>query len=1296
MSCVISYIVGLFITTIYLINGETINRNDVNDYDAVICKKFPCIINCNVASSCRSTTIQCPIIAGGGNCTINIAKDGSYAAYDSIIKPGTSTNILLNFNGYRSFYKGSLISSNINYNINELKLISKSTQAFEYSKIEFAGNINNLYIYSESISNSYYGYRLCSLLLSGTIINDAIFIIDGDRESFSGSTINIEKINGNLKFLTMGTRGKAFYNTKIEITDGVNGNVQFIDTTEGTDGHSFGINKILIGNIGGNLDIIDKSNIGHSFYNKEIITGNIGGHVIIRDDTYSSSGGRSFYSTIFKFGNIKKHVEFIENSQYGTSFATLIITIGDIKSYALFQSKINNNKPAFDDTTIIINSVFSDLTFLSNRFGSFSETDAEITNGVGGNITLIDTSTKGHGFCCTGNWKFYGKIGGSIIVRDDTPGALGGRSAYNTNFYIGNVLGNIEFIENSEYGSSFVSTVFKIGDVNGNVLFQSVIDNNRQAFDDSSILINSIGGDLTFLSNTYGSFSETDCKITNGVGGNILLLDTSSKGHGFCCNGDWYFYGKIGGSISIRDETSGNAGGRSLHNADIIIGNVLGNIEFIENSKYGASFVSTTYIIGDVVGNILFQSKIDNGRQAFDDASIIINSVGGNLTFLSNTVGSFSESDVRVTNGVNGNILLLDTSSGGLGFCCNGDWYFYGKIGGDISVRDETSGNSGGRSAYNADFIIGNVLGNVEFIENSLRGESFVSTTYKIGNIGGNLLFESKIDNGKQAFDASTFIIDSVNGDLSFLSNTFGSFSECKTEVINDIGGNIILLDTSSGGLGFYNSDWKFYGDISGSISVRDNTIGTKGGRSVYSTNFIIGNVLGNIEFIENSQYGKSFFQSTYDINYVGGNLLFSSLINTIAKYTFDGSTFNIGHVVGNLSFLSNTLQAFADSKFYIETVQGYTKFIGTSPNGQDFYSSDINIENCKNIIIYTNNANALYNSHNYFGSNVGLIDITIEYGTNSLHSTLFDARYANEIILTCLDNADCGNLDIKCPENNKKNKCRVYCTEKANCENINLYTTNGYCIDASFHCLESDIKSCNIPKTSQVFCIYSETTTYPYGSTSAYCYMDNNMICTDYSKSLCSNEKHCKYIITPKPTTLLPTTSSPTTLIPTTTLKPSTQPTMTPIYKTCGNNNNTITPNIEFIADNKKNNYKIQIDCLCPSKDDTKHISQITYSTKKEFSNIQNEIKDIICPHNNHHTSSSSSYANIYNNKYINNDDNNNNTDNNYYYYFLLLNVFVSAITVLFVIYIYYYYCIQSKKQYKKVSVYNDTELSQ
>ena len=229
-----------------------------------------------------------------------------------------------------------------------------------------------------------------------------------------------------------------------------------------------------------------------------------------------------------------------------------------------------------------------------------------------------------------------------------------------------------------------------------------------------------------------------------------------------------------------------------------------------------------------------FETAVDNDGNGFMSSTYDIDAVGGNLLLYGSTVSSFSSNTLIVRNGVGGNVEILDQSTDGYGGY-NSYFQIIGDIGGYVLVKDLSSGSSGGRSFGSTEWYLAvdhNIGGDVQFIEDSAYGYSFYSAKYYLGSIDGSLTFETKNDVGRQSFYSSTFVIDSVaNGNLSLLANSVGTFRAVSFTIDDGINGDIIMTDVSSGGLGFYNSDFYFYGDIAGSVYIRDDTEGSSGGR---------------------------------------------------------------------------------------------------------------------------------------------------------------------------------------------------------------------------------------------------------------------------------------------------------------------------------------------------------------------------------------------------------------------------------------------------------------------------------
>ena len=174
--------------------------------------------------------------------------------------------------------------------------------------------------------------------------------------------------------------------------------------------------------------------------------------------------------------------------------------------------------------------------------------------------------------------------------------------------------------EDLEFGMSFRKKTWNLGKISGDVLFRSFSDNGNSAFDESTVNVGSIDGNLNMFTNTQNSFQLSTWTITNGIGGDVLMVDTASGGHGFC-DSFFNFLGIISGSVSIRDQTPSTDASltedalRDPQNG--LSTQCWGDLEFIEESEWGSSFYSSNYDVGFVGGSLSFIAKQDNNNNAF-------------------------------------------------------------------------------------------------------------------------------------------------------------------------------------------------------------------------------------------------------------------------------------------------------------------------------------------------------------------------------------------------------------------------------------------------------------------------------------------------------------------------------------------------------------------------------------------------------------------------------------------------------------------------------------------------------
>ena len=452
---------------------------------------------------------------------------------------------------------------------------------------------------------------------------------------------------------------------------------------------------------------------------------------------------------------------------------------------------------------------------------------------------------------------------------------------------------------------------------------------------------------------------------------------------------------------------------------------------------------------------------------------------------------------------------------------------------------------------------------------------------------------------------------------------------------INDLIINIIVVS----GIrwphdAFYNSQINI-NSMSGNLIAT--TIGSHEEAMRESKITIIGGVNGNVHFIQNSTANRCYYQMIFIVDNIGGNLILEDSQGSVQSFEEMNLTVT-GTIGGNAEFLAGSpiksLYTFRYSTININNVNGITQFIANNIGTSNFNSAVVNIQNCPIIVMYSDGFDDFFDSNFVFGSNVDLINITIDWATRTaLEGALFDAQYANELILNCIGDSPCDDVDIKCPEDNQNNMCRIYCSSDASCNNINLFTTNGYCIDATFYCLNSlDESDCNIGTSSRVYCI--KGTNFAYGDEETHCYMEENGInyyCKNVDPAECSpdGELLCGQTLSPssEPTTT-PTipTAIPTfpTRMPT---YPSMEPTERPTPEPTASEicNSSTEYNLLFIIDESQSvgeeNYKNSIDFIIELiKTDINKIanlSVLSYSLINDivytFDDIQNDDRSLI-----------------------------------------------------------------------------------
>eukprot|EP01084_Bolivina_argentea_P010755 20038_1 len=499
-------------------------------------------------------------------------------------------------------------------------------------------------------------------------------------------------------------------------------------------------------------------------------------------------------------------------------------------------------------------------------------------------------------------WQIDGNITGDVIF--DISGSLG---MYYSDIIMGNITigGNVMFNIAETADSALQSSPITMNNVNinGNVTFNVDAPNGLYyTIAPDGIKLGNVNGNVNFAVGSAATSAIQQTPITIGdIGGYVNVYVGGNSG--------MYLtpitIGNIGKSATFTVTTNGVSG---LQSSPIIMGNVGGDITFNSDVSYGLYSTTNGIKIGNVSGNVLFDIE-SNGYWAMRYTPVTIGTIYGSATFTMDGEYGMGETQLLIHH-IEGDFTLQDGGATGLGFY-NTPIQVPNGINGNVLFLDESIAS--GQVFYGSTVILGDIGGSLIVKEDGEYGLSFSSKTWTIGDVIGNVLFQSFTDNGQQAFSLSTFNIQHINGSLTLYSNSYRSFYSNTWNINNGIGGDVTMVEISSGGQGFYGSFFNFYGIIGGSVSVRDQSVMQTGtSQSFYSTQWTFNSVIGNMEFIERSFTGNAFAYQLFNIDYVGGNLLFAAE-NENNNQAFDVTTWNIGTVNGNLIMYSNDYGAFSE-----------------------------------------------------------------------------------------------------------------------------------------------------------------------------------------------------------------------------------------------------------------------------------------------------------------------------------------------------------------------------------------------
>eukprot|EP00485_Elphidium_margaritaceum_P013552 CAMPEP_0202734434 /NCGR_PEP_ID=MMETSP1385-20130828/188680_1 /ASSEMBLY_ACC=CAM_ASM_000861 /TAXON_ID=933848 /ORGANISM="Elphidium margaritaceum" /LENGTH=1139 /DNA_ID=CAMNT_0049400795 /DNA_START=109 /DNA_END=3528 /DNA_ORIENTATION=+ len=887
------------------------------------------------------------------------------------------------------------------------------------------------------------------------------------------------------------------------------GDIKSLTITADSANYALKHGVVNVGSLSGDLTIQAEGTSLEAFYSLDLNVAGVGGNLVVQESPLAG-GGRSFaFLAATVAGNVVGNATFAAWNDLGRL-----------------------DYQPFDISRILLKgSVGGSARFISNMYGTFSENYIEITGSVSGNVEFLDTSAYGRGFCCnplpTYGIKILGPIGGDLIIRDES---TDGHAGYNTDFVFGPVLGDVEVFSSSD--SSFeVSTdvccaptssskgFFFPGTIFGSVRIRDGSTDGHGGYN-TDFVFGPVLGDVEVFSSSDSSF-EVSSFVFGDVAGSMTFNATGYVWEAF---------------MSMQLDAS-NIGG------DFVM-------EERPDITRGKSFITVdVHVSGDVGGTARFQAFTDSGtldRQAFDISKIRIDgSVGGDALFLSNNYGTFSENYIKIGGDIGGDLVMIDTSTHGRGFCCaptssSKGFFFPGTIFGSVRIRD---GSTDGHGGYNTDFVFGPVLGDVEVFSSS--DSSFEVSSFVFGDVAGSMTFNAT-GYVWQAFMSMQLDASNIGGDFVMEERpdiTRGkSFITVDVHVSGDVGGTArFQAFTDSGTLdlqAFDISKIRIDGSVGGDALFLSNNYGT------FSENYIKigGDIGGDLVMIDTSTHGRGFCCAP-----------------TSSSYGF----FFPGTISGSVRIRDGSTDGYAgyNSDFYFGPVLGDVEVVDNATGPYAYYSTIFEFEAVAGTVLFESlNDWAMAAMETTFGSGVGSVGVVVDGGKNALYTAVFDAREADDLALHCNNDADCSDVNVYCPADNRDNKCRVYCSSSGtNCGYIDLFTTNGYCADASFYCLDTaDPTSCNFGSTDKVYCVYDS---YAYGQASSnYCAMDTDDVnggffCQDVGSAQCSSEVICPLA---SDTTAPPTTTTSTTT--TTTREPTASPTTTSTTTTTTSTTSTTT----------------------------------------------------------------------------------------------------------------------------------------
>ncbi len=173
-----------------------------------------------------------------------------------------------------------LICNRPEMSLYSLEIKAIGVESFKFTRISMTSNINNVTIYGTGN-----GAIRDAVITFATVTNDLTLIDDG-------------------------AIGLGFYNSRIEVTNTVNGNVYLWDNSVAS-GQAFTSGELILGTVHGNVQVYDNSPFGYSYPLWSCHFNHIFGNVLF--SAAIDNGRQAFDVAVFQIGIVEGNVTFYSN-----------------------------------------------------------------------------------------------------------------------------------------------------------------------------------------------------------------------------------------------------------------------------------------------------------------------------------------------------------------------------------------------------------------------------------------------------------------------------------------------------------------------------------------------------------------------------------------------------------------------------------------------------------------------------------------------------------------------------------------------------------------------------------------------------------------------------------------------------------------------------------------------------------------------------------------------------------------------------------------------------------------------